>query len=703
MKFVQILYSFFTTLLVTLSITKQIQAQKINTKNKEHYIAVLADGRIDSILVRWAPSSTYAWQLGIKYGYKLERYTVQRNGKPTAEMLSRATLVIDSIKPLPINKWDAIIKEDERATIVASGIYNDNVTIIKKDASISELMQAQQDLDMRMGFSLFACDVNLKFAQAAGLLFIDKAVNKNERYIYKISLANAPKNKEIMEGLTNISALQKQVLNKSILEKIQWGNRIASISWDTKLDKGIYTAYYVEKSTDGKNYKSVTELPIIAGSEKVNLTKNAYEDSLVDNTTLVYYRLRGLTPFGEIGPVSDVIKGHGNDLLAMLPIITKGKGDNLKRNTTIIWTFPNEHLKELKGFQILRANNGEGPYIEINEKLLLPYDTLFIDNSPQPSNYYKVKALGKDGEIAISFPYLINVYDAEPPAAPTGIKGVVNDSGYVVLKWKQNKESDLLGYRVFKANNLTEEFVELSRNFILKNTFNDTIAINTLTKEIFYKVVAVDQNFNNSVYSLAFELKKPDLVAPTKPLLMNLQMNKKGLSLEWSPSASTDVIKYVLQRVDKKTYDVKELLIWNPQKILQNKFILDSTAEQGNTYYYQIIAYDDAGNTAFGRTGELEFETGLRKPIIDFKGIANFQERTITLVWSYNKNVEVERYIIYRCKKGEPMEIYITLLGNKTYLEEKNLPIGNYYQYQIKAEIKGGIKTQISKIVEVKY
>lgn len=61
----------------------------------------------------------------------------------------------------------------------------------------------------------------------------------------------------------------------------------------------------------------------------------------------------------------------------------------------------------------------------------------------------------------------------------------------------------------------------------------------------------------------------------------------------------------------------------------------------------------------------------------------------------------VERHIIYRCRKGEPMEIYKIILGNKTMLEEKDLPVGNFYQYQVKAELAGGLSTEISKLVEV--
>ena len=676
-----------------------VQAQQVK---KEHFIAALADGRTDSIVVRWAPGSTYLWQLGNKYGYKLERFTVTTKGKPTPEMMTSTSLVAN-IKPLPATGWDDLMKADERAAIVKSGIFNEDFGLLNRNADLGQMMDIQHQLDMKMGFTLLVCDLDMRFASAAGLLYVDKQVKPNERYIYRISLADAVKGKKVAQGLVTTGPDQKQELRKPVIEKIQWGNLKASVTWDTKLNRGIYSAYFIERSANGTDYKPVTELPVITGSENPNNTKSVYEDSLQNNETTYYYRLKGITPFGETGPPSEAVKGKGSSDFSILPVISSGRGDNIKRKAVITWMFPEEHLKEVKGYQIMRSDRAEGPYREINPKVLAAADTLFTDEQPLFSNYYKIKALGFNGEVSVSFPYLVTVYDADPPAIPQGINATVTDSGVVTLKWRQNKEKDLLGYRVFKANNLKEEFVEINHDFVPRNAFTDTISVNTLTKEVYYKVVAVDQNFNNSKYSEPYLLKRPDLIAPTKPQFHTARMQKNGIALGWTESASDDVVKYVLQRVDKKTYNTTNLLEWNPAKEKKTPSFLDSSAVLGNIYYYQLIAFDDAGNNSFGRTGEIEYETGVRKPVGDLRAIVNLPERLVTLVWSYPSNPAVERYIIYRCRKGEPMEIYKTILGNKTMLEEKNLPVGNYYQYQVKAELAGGLRTEISNVVEVKY
>jgi uncharacterized protein len=74
----------------------------------------------------------------------------------------------------------------------------------------------------------------------------------------------------------------------------------------------------------------------------------------------------------------------------------------------------------------------------------------------------------------------------------------------------------------------------------------------------------------------------------------------------------------------------------------------------------------------------------VRKPVTDFKAIADINLRTVTLRWSYPGS-KVETYHLYRCKKGEPMQLYQTLEGEMTQWEEKLLSVGFVFQYQIKA------------------
>jgi uncharacterized protein len=437
------------------------------------FIAVLADGRGDSILVRWAPSSLTAWQWGNRSGYRLERYTVLKNGKVDEAMLRKPSLVIDTIRPLSKAGWEDLMRIDERAAIVSSGIYNEDFKPVGSNATMPEMINIKEQYDAKMGFSLFACDLNPLFAKGAGLMYVDKAVKQGERYLYRIRLADAAKEKRVEGGYVITDPGQRQKLTKPDMVGIEWGDRTAAITWDTKKDVGIYTAYYLEKSTDSVHFTMATDLPVVSASENSGQTKNAYVDSLADNVNRVYYRMRGITPFGETGEYVYAAGGRGRSGFEVLPVIRSGTTDTKAKTATITWGFNEEFIGEVKGFVVLRAKAAEGPYTEINEKMLSVNDTVFTDKAPEASNYYKVKVLSKLGGVAMSFPYLVMLADNEPPAAPTGIRGKVNDSGMVRLAWKQNREKDLLGYKVFRANNLREEFTEITPEFLTRNELFD--------------------------------------------------------------------------------------------------------------------------------------------------------------------------------------------------------------------------------------
>ncbi len=674
-------------------------ASELATKD---FIAVVADGRGDSILVRWSPASLTGWQWGNKGGYRLERFTVLKNGKVDDALLRKPSLVVDTIRPLNKAGWEELMRTDERAAIVSSAIYNEDFKPVGSNATMSAMINIKEQYDAKMGFALFICDLNPRIAKGAGLMYVDRAVQPGERYLYRISLADKGKQGRVQPGHVVISPAQRQQLPKPAIVGIEWGDRAASVVWDIRNDVGIYTAYYLEKSTDSVHFTMATDLPIVCGSANKAQTRNAYVDSLTDNTGMVYYRMRGITPFGETGEYVYAAGGRGRNGFEILPVIKSGSTDSKTKTATITWGFNQAFSGEVRGFEVLKAKAAEGPYTEISTQLLGVGDTVFTDKAPEASNYYKVKAVSKLGGVALSFPYLVMLADAEPPAAPTGISGKVSDSGWVRLVWRQNGEKDLLGYKVFRANNLKEAFTEISHAFLTRNEYYDTIEVNTLTKQVYYKVVAVDINYNLSAYSEPFELKRPDIVPPAKPLFTKASMVKGGILLEWQPSASEDVVKYVLQRINKKDGSSKVLLNWNPQKKPVSPELVDTTAVQGNMYYYTLTATDGAGNATTAHSGEVDYETGLRKPVTDFKVIADTKQRTVTLSWAYPGS-KVETWYLYRCKKGEPMVIYQTLERDVTTWVENRLAVGFVYQYQIKATLKGDVQTQISRVMEVKY
>ena len=64
---------------------------------------------------------------------------------------------------------------------------------------------------------------------------------------------------------------------------------------------------------------------------------------------------------------------------------------------------------------------------------------------------------------------------------------------------------------------------------------------------------------------------------------------------------------------------------------------------------------------------------------------------------------EIEKYVIYRSKKDEPLTIIKTLTHPIQNFEDKTLNIGNVYEYRIKAVYLNGVESVISDPVKVEY
>src|SRR6185369_3355288 len=214
--------------------------------------------------------------------------------------------------------------------------------------------------------------------------------------------------------------------------------------------KGIYTAYIIEKSEDGKDFKPVSDLPYVPMS-KVEQEEVHFVDSLAENDKPYYYRVRGITPFSEKGPASNIVTGTGRFDLTGMVVLREVKGVN--GQASIRWDFPVNKEAVIKGFLVSKAPKAQGPFADITPQVLPAITRETTDASLISSAYYQVKVIDAAGqEVTHSLPYFVHVEDNTPPAVPIELTGLADKNGIVNLKWKQNSDNDLMGYRVFSSH-----------------------------------------------------------------------------------------------------------------------------------------------------------------------------------------------------------------------------------------------------------
>lgn len=644
-------------------------------------IAVMARPGHDSIMLRWAPTSQALWQQANANGYMITRLTVMRDNK-TLPVPLVATVHTGPLKPLPLAGWEAVVKNHEKyGSIVAQALYGEQFEVgaMGNGNSIMDIYHKSQESESRYGFALFAADQDFEVAKAAGLGWVDHDVRPNEKYLYRIYAAAALPNLKYDTGYVFCGPADAKPLPVPKGLKANGLENAVMLSWNKALYEPFYNAWILERSADnGKTFTSVSKEPLINTQE--GLSDNIQDFYRID-TGLVAgkpyaYRIKGITAFGETGPASDTIVVAVEQKLNESPVILQT--EMVLGKVFIRWKMP-EHKARIARFDLERSTSPQKKYNTINEKPLTEKDSIVTDEQPLSSNYYRIKATTKDGQVMHSFPHFVQQEDSIPPAPPTGLAGSIDKKGIVSLTWEENKEKDLFGYRVFRANSPEEEFVQVTRKAAEVNSYTDTISLHTLTKNVYYKLVALDKHYNPSGFSAMLVLKRPDIIPPVAPFFTKVTAGEAAVQLEWMPSSSEDVACHELLRTQDSVWEVVQYYPAGDTTHVYN----DTSAVTGVKYQYQVTATDDSGLKGISKPvssgridmGRLNVAKALRIGI-------DRDNKLVKLEWQ--QVAGVNKVFVYRAAGDGPYQLYQTFTNGENSYKDNNLLINTVYKYKLR-------------------
>lgn len=676
------------------------QAQK---KTSSDFIYMAADGKENLIRLRWAPSSPLLWQLGNRYGYKILKYTVANDVSSTTASPKQQYVSAIPIKPATPALMKKFALRDSMIAVMEALIYDSS-----KASSVGReaILDRSSMLSQRFGYALLIADLNYGAAQAAALAFTDNNVQKGSRYIYKISI-NLPEElqKEVpyKEGAVFCVGGEQWKMPGIGKPDLEISEDYVTVHWNIEHLSGFYTAYEIERSGDGIHYSPATDLPFVQMSKGKAPSIATFTDSLYQpNTDSIYYRIRGINPFGDKSAFSKPAAQRNFIIPMYRPHIDsiQNRAGGLVR---ICWRLPDSIVRVTEGLHLSVANKADGPYFPVTKKMLLPGDSTYLDSIHYVSNYYKLSVIYKQQHKTFtSLPFLYQGEDSIPPAAPIVLQAAIDSLGKVTLRWKANWESDLLGYRVFRANSLREEFTEITRHAYADTVWHDTITLNTITPHVYYTLLAIDKYYNASHYSDTVLLKRPDTLAPAPAIIANTITRGDSVLLTILTTRSEDVRLYRLQRLNISNPKDTLLLAQLPASRQDSLLYVDTAATPGNTYQYLLYTIDSSNNRSVDRSGLVVFEPGFRKAVELRSAVADRTKLHIQLQWDYPL-AGVQKYIIYRNKAGSAFTTLCTLAGREKGYTDKEVNINNTYGYKIKAVFGDGKHSQMSPVKEVIY
>ena len=665
-------------------------------------IQLIARPLPDAIMLRWAPDNPTVWQYANRYGYHIERVTLLRDGQVLSSP-ERKQLTTEPLKPFLLSQWEALADTNDYAAVAAQAIYGETFELTENYSSdIMQVVNKARELTSRFSFALFAADQSPAVARASGLHYVDQAVAPNEKYVYRVYAALPPTvDTAVDTGFVYTGVMDYQELPVPLYLEAEFGDRSVQLRWDGSLLAHVFSSYLVERSDDeGKMFHRVDQAPFVNTQTSDTPAQYVHKvDTLPDNTRPYLYRVRGITPFGEISEPSETVRGTGKIALHANPAIIKAEA--LNDQMIIEWDFDEQWNEVLAGFELQRASAANGNYQTLFENLP-PTQRTATDATAPTTGYYKIIAVGKSGERRASFPYLAQRIDSIPPAPPARLTGTVDTTGLVTLRWTANAEPDVLGYRVFRSNFATHEYTQVTFEAVSDTVFFDTIATKTLTQDIFYKVMAVDQHFNPSDASEVLKLRRPDVIPPVPPVFRSVQASEQGIQLEWINSSSADVANHLLYR--RSAGERSWALIGIYDHLDTAHTYLDQEISAEYYYEYTMIAVDSSRWESIPAipVRSKRINRGIRPAIEEVYAAARPEEKHVALAWNYPTE-GVTRFLVYRAHEDERISLYTSVDGAQQEFQDARLTLNTFYRYRVKAVYADGSQSPFSQEIGIRY
>lgn len=674
---------------VILFILSNILISALFAAGSKEEIVLLHFNHGDSISLRWIPTNETLITKSLVHGYVVQR---RKKGENVWNSIS------PELKPISNKDMEIIESYNEEIYPLREVLYKEGRKEYAKEKhdepneyqSKLESVEGEESFEDAMLFAMtaFGADISLEVAKAGALIYVDKNIEKNTTYEYRVVFADQTSKANVNVSIATVNTAQKTQLPVISDFMGTFGEHAVDFQWSVDKLKGYYSAFSIERSTDSIHFSPLKDRPFVHGYTKEELKDIAlYKDSLPNQDDRYYYRIKGYSPFGFYGPYSKIIAGQAKFNFKEISI----KIDTIifkKKYTEIQWSVDKKYQKRIKGLQVMRTRNFK-EFKALNTTLLPASTQKFRDETNiNSSNYYGIMAYGyKNGEVSgVSYQYA-HFGDTIPPAAPTGLKAEIDSSGVVTIKWAPNTEKDIFAYRLYSSNSgRDDDYFTVKATYLKETVYKDTLTLNTITKNKYYKVTAIDKSYNESDWSAPIKVTKPDTIAPVGVVFRQIKQEKEGdkIIVKWENTPSEDAVEMELYRQIDDTGKVVLIKKYDLSKKKQTEY-KDPYSFSGEFVQYFMIVRDDAGNETKTNTNRLTTKgerPGCIKNLMT-RVVNEEKKKSIELKWEYNDS-NIARYVIYRKIDEDRMLPIASLQGSKVFYEDKDVVVGKKYHYIVR-------------------
>jgi len=631
--------------------TGAVNAQKLEIKYKVQQ---------GSIHVKWLPSNYFALRK-MSEGATITR--IVSNAKTNLKGLDYSNGVTWRIVPLK-ERFDALDLNDSLESSYAMLLE-----------PVVNWVADREQQNFAFGSNVIMNVTDPEVQKLLGNLIVDTEFDASKSYVYRVEVTGVP------TAYVAVDASEFTVYPKIKTSLVLDQHKDVAVSWNyTQLQNDAFAFDVLHAEGD------TSEVTNLLGEPYFPFTTDTYnsDSAMVRHENpkkgvLHYYRVTGRDPFGESTLQSKWLSIYVPDKINAYPIIDSINAEGKKRmvNASIHGV---TNKSNVKFAALLRSKEKESGY-EMLEVKTYSGDSLLqfnseVENETGDAFYYKVALVNKDDSIT-SMPKYFFTLDQHPPEPPTDLHIEIDSNGIATLSWIAPKDEDIKGYRVFRANDNKEEFIEQTTMLVDATSFEDTLALNNLSSEVYYFIKTVDNNYNNSVSSDTVLGLKPDTIAPAPSIIKSANMVEHGVTLDFILSSSKDAHSTELYRNNVFLTAVDSAFI-------------DTTALPGAYYTYYLVTTDRSGNTAISKSVSQKYEPGFRAaPSGSIE--ADFESSRVAIKVDLPEE-DVYEVRFYKAAENQTVRLWKTTTRDEAKnMTDRNVSVGSNYTYKIVYVTNSGI------------
>jgi len=672
------------------------EAQQANDA-EIHLFARYVDG--NGIEMRWFSDNNEVMRRGTESGFVVER-RVAGTG---------SFQVIETVQPLDEAQTEQLIQ-----TTVGEGNRADRLRVVTElresdtehlpgqidfQNRIEDLVNRKSAEDFRtMTFMLSSFEDSLA-ARVLGLSATDANVMPGQTYEYRARLAN-PGGLNVVSVVTEVTATE-QTVDYEVPVLMNEGDGELSFIWEQPENSvGMYVQRSFSENGPFEPLNEVIELNL-RGNQYEGPQRATFADKELNNYRTYHYRFYGQNVFGErvlFGEAS----GTPRDLTPPRePLLLQPKHES-EDTVRVTWQMPETVDDDLAGFAVLRGDGSSEEFVRLHPDLTDPglREWIDLDFDRDLDTYYAIQAVDTAGNVSNSAVLPVSYIRFNPPVKPEIGQATIGDDGSVEIIISPDPEEAVDGYKIFMANDPEHEFSVVKEMFGdslitpgSRTVVRDTVMLNTLTRNVYYKIRAYDVHFNESEESDVIALERPDIVPPPRPVFKNIETGSADIDFEIALPSVYDFQTATLYRRSGPESD------WQPVQVFREKAEVvrytDQRVEPGRTYFYRLQAEDQSGLQS-DFTQPVKITTVNRQTVTIAENIsAQYSDRGAVIRWAYpGDDLDEVFFVVYR--RSETSSLQQVGRSEETSFTDRRVRPGQY-EYQVRVFRKDGNQSGMSE------